>query len=433
MRKWLIVVSLMLVGALFLTACTGGSEEQADGQSENDKEVIEVEMWNLFAAGDAQYMQNIVDKFNESQSEIFVNNVTQENAQYYTKLMTSVSSGKGPDLAISHMHVLPELVSQGLVTELNDLGKDVGIVWEDFNKNILDATIYDGVHYALPIDIHPQIMYINNELVDQAGLLNEDGTIKMDKSPEGYIEFFKTLKERLPEGTLPFASSSAGGNPYWLWWGFYTQLGGENIVSEDSLENPTYNIDLDKAIQAANFLKDLYHDEEIIRLNVSDYYPDFQAGNAATITAGVWATGTWEITEGLDITPMPIPNVFGEKGAWANSHTFVLPYYQDTDPEVQKAAIEFMDFATDNGAMWAQAGHIPAKKAVIESEEFNELPYRNQYAEVANYGNFADRNIYARGIEEILIGHLDTVWSGEVTAEEAFKKIETEVKELIGE
>ncbi|UOQ86812.1 extracellular solute-binding protein [Gracilibacillus salinarum] len=434
MKKWLSGFIGLVLLSLVLMACSGGSESSG-GESDVDipEGATEVVMWNLFAGGDAEYMQNIVDAFNESQSEYFVNNIMQENAEYYTKLLTSIGAGKGPDLAIAHTHVLPELVSQGLVQDLDSIGEEVGVKWDEFNQNILDATIYEDKHYAVPMDTHAQIMYINNKLVAEAGLLNEDGTLKMEKTPEGYVEFYQTLRDTLPEDKIPFAFSSSGSDPYWTWWTFYSQMGGRGILTEDSLENPKYDLDVDNAVKAAFFVNSLYHDNEIIPLNISDFYSEFQSENAATMNTGVWATGTWESTDGLEFTPMPIPTIFGEDAAWGSSHTFVLPYYQKADEAAQKGAVEFMNFAADHGAMWAQAGHIPSKTTVVESEEFQELPYRSEYAEVASYVNFVDRNIYARGLEEIVIRHLDTIWSGEATPEEAFAAMETEVKDLIGE
>ncbi|GAE94735.1 N-acetyl-D-glucosamine ABC transport system [Gracilibacillus boraciitolerans JCM 21714] len=92
-----------------------------------------------------------------------------------------------------------------------------------------------------------------------------------------------------------------------------------------------------------------------------------------------------------------------------------------------------MKFVAENGAMWAQAGHIPAKDTVVESDEFQSMDYRSQYAEVASYVNFLDRNIHTRGVQSIIHRHLDTVWSGDVTPAEVFDEIENEVKDLIGE
>ncbi|ASK62823.1 ABC transporter substrate-binding protein [Virgibacillus phasianinus] len=430
-KKWLTVLLGLVLASFVLAACSDDKTGGKGSDVEIPEGATEVVMWNLFGGGDAEYMQEIVDKFNESQSDIFINNIQQEYEEYYTKLLTSIASGKGPDLAISHIHVLPELVNQGLLQDLDPLAKDVDVSWDEYTPNILEATIYDDKHYAVPIDTHAQIFYYNNKLVKDAGLLKDDGTLKMEETPEGFRNFLTSLKKKLPENKYPMAFSTAGLDTYRLWWTFYTQLGGEHILTDD-LENPEYALDLDKAIKAAEYLKSLYYEDKVIPLNLQDFYSEFQSQNAATISTGVWATGIWETTDDLEFTAMPVPNIFDQKGAWGNSHTFVIPYYEDADPEIQKAALEFMEFATDEGAIWAKAGHVPAKETVVNSEEFKELPYRSDYAQVAEYVNFEDRNIYSRGLRDIVMRNLDMIWTDEVSPEEAFKAIEKEVKDLIG-
>lgn len=431
MRKIFSCIFSVVLVSFLLAACSGSEGGEQTGGTKVPEGRTEIVMWNLFGGGDAEYMQEIVDKFNESQDKYFVNNVYQEYEEYYTKLLTSIASGKGPDLAIAHSYVIAELVAEGLVTPIDDYAGEVGLNWDEFNQNVLEGVLFDNQHYAVPIDTHPEIMFINNDLVREAGLLNEDGTVKMEETPEGFVEFLVTLKENVPEGKMAFAFSNAGEDPYRVWWALYNQLGGKHIVEGD-LENPEYVLDTEKAIQAAEYIYDWYHTHEVIPLNLADFYSDFQTGNAAIMVTGVWATGIWETTDGLDFTPMPFPNLFGEPAAWAASHTFVLPYYSNADEEVQKGAVEFMKFATDNGAMWARAGHIPSKDTVVESEEFKELPYRSDYAKVADYVKFVDKTVHARGIQGIMIRNLDRIWTDEATPEEAFATIEKEITELIG-
>lgn len=431
MKKWSgLIISMVMVASL-LSACFGGSGSSTSGSnnSSGEGEVTEILFWNLFGGGDAEFMQAIVDKFNESQSDIFVKNVQQEFDEYYTKLITSIATGKGPDIAISHMHVLPELVNQGLVTELDNIASDVGVKWDEYNQNILDATIYDGKHYAIPNDTFGEVFYINNKFVDQAGLLNEDGSVKMEQTPEGFVKFLTTINEELPN-TTPMTMGTTGGDPFRLWWSFYHQMGGKGVLTED-LENPEYEIDLEKAIEAANYVRDLFYEHELIPLNVADATSDFQSENAAAFPTGLWTTGIFEGTEGLDFSAMPLPNIYERNATFGNSHTFILPYYQDADNEKQKAAVKFMEFATDNGVMWAKAGHIPSKTHVVESEEFKELPYRSDYAEIADYIYYEDLTIYTRAVREILIRNLDTIWNGDNSVEDAFVNIENEIKELI--
>ncbi|WP_077596897.1 extracellular solute-binding protein [Oceanobacillus kimchii] len=432
-KKNFVVISFILVFAILTTTGCSSVDRLVRGKSADVPEgAIEIKMWNLFAGGDAEFMQTIVDEFNQSQDKYFINNIQQDYDEYYTKLITSLGAGKGPDIAISHSHTLPELVNLGILQPIDHYATEAGVDWTEFNPNILEQTVFDNDHYAIPIDTHPHIMYVNNKALDGAGLINGDGTIKMEETPDGYRDFFGTLKEELPENQFPFAFSTVGMDSYRHWWTFYTQLGGENIVSDD-LNNPKYVLDTEKAIEAAAYMHKFWYEDEVIPLNLADFYTDFQSERAATIATGVWSTGIWEGTEDLEFTAMPIPTIFGEKGAWGGSHTFVLPSYEEIDPDVQLGAVAFMDFATDKGAIWAQAGHIPAKDTVVNSTAFTEMPYREDYAEVANYVNFADRNIYYRGINDIMLRNLDRIWSNEVTPEVAFQQIEKEVKELIGE
>lgn len=427
-KKWFRVLISIVFITFALVACS--NDNAGEGNVDIPEGATEVVMWNLFGGGDADFMQEIVDDFNDSQDEYFVNNIAQEYDEYYTKLLTSVGSGKGPDIAISHSHVLPELVSQGLVVDIDDYAADADLEWDEFNQNILDVTIYDGEHLAVPIDTHPEIMFINNDLVEDAGLLNGDGTPDYEETPEGFVDFLTSIKESLPEDKMAFAFPTAGEDPYRIWWALYNQMGGEHLVTGD-LEDSEYALDLDKAITAAEYVHDLFYTHEVTPINLADYYSDFQSGDAAVMSTGVWATGVWEDTEDLDFMPLNFPNMYEQDAAWANSHTFVLPHYADADEDVQQGAVNFMKFATDAGAIWAEAGHIPAKDTVVESDEFKELPYRGDYAEVADYVKFADRTVHARGIQDIVIRNLDMYWSDEKTVEEVFSTIEKEVTELI--
>ncbi|KAF9105008.1 hypothetical protein BGX30_008996, partial [Mortierella sp. GBA39] len=192
----------------------------------------------------------------------------------------------------------------GVATELDDSAKDANIDWSTFNQNILEASVYDDKHYAVPIDTHPFIMYYNKKLLKDAGLLGEDGKPVLEQSGEGFIKFLTTLKEKLPKGKYPFALSSSNDDPFRFWWALYSQQGGNDVVSDDL---KSADIDKEKAVKAADYIKDLYHKYNFIKLNDPDFYKTFQSGNAAIMMTGVWATGTWEKTKGLEFGAMPIP------------------------------------------------------------------------------------------------------------------------------
>ncbi|WP_426452691.1 extracellular solute-binding protein [Paenibacillus sp. S-38] len=418
-----------------LAGCSGGSSgagESAGGDSKSAEaggQKTELVYWTLFAGGDGEYMDQMIKSFNSSQNDITIKNVKLEWAEYYTKLVTGVSGGKGPDIGISHTSKLPELIKAGVVTELDETAKDVNLDWNQYNENILKSAMVEGKHYAVPIDTHPFIMYYNKKHLAAAGLLGEDGKPKIEPGPDGFVNFLTSMKGKLPQGVTPFAFSNNGDDPYRLWWALYSQLGGKDVISDDG-KSPA--IDMEKAVQAANYVKDLYYTSKVIKSQDPDFYKTFQSGQGAIMMTGVWATGTWETTKDLDFGATAIPSIYGSAKTWGDSHTIILPVTKKEDPKKREAALKFANYVAEKGGqVWAKAGHIPAHKAVFESSEYKALKYRSDYASVANDVVFAKASDKTWPKNDVLKKYLDEIWLNKTPAEAVFKKIEGELKTLL--
>ncbi|MFE5322317.1 ABC transporter substrate-binding protein [Paenibacillus sp. NPDC056579] len=430
MKKGLsLLLSLVLVLGL-LAACTSGGTKAGEGgdkpPASNGK--VELVFWSLFSGGDGDFMQQMIDSFNKDNPNIQVKNVMLEWGEYYTKLITGVSSGNGPDIGVSHTSKLPELIKQGVVTELDAPAKLSNLDWSSFNQNIMNATMLNGKHYAVPIDTHPFIFFYNKALLKQAGLLDDKGKPIMTQSAQGFVDFAVKLKSSLQSNQMAFAFPSKGDDPYRLWWALYTQLGGKDVIADD-LKTPS--IDMAKAVQAANYIKDLYHKQQVIPLNLENFTKSFQAGNAGFFMSGVWNTGTMEQTNGLDFGVMPIPKFFDKQATWGDSHTLILPIQKKEDQAKQKAAITFMNYIADHGQIWAKAGHIPAKSKIVDDPEFKKLPYRSDYVAVADTVSFNKPSAYNWAVKTVVIRNLDTIWNNSVPTEDAFKKMIEEMKTVI--
>jgi multiple sugar transport system substrate-binding protein len=430
---WL-ALTLLLSFSLVLSGCggsggSGGSSEQGSGDSSGDGKVS-LSFWTLFDGGDGENMQALVDEFNKTHPDIAVKNTKLAWGEYYTKLVTAVGNGTGPDIGISHTSRLPDLINQGVVTELDTPGAEAGVDWNSYNQNLLNAVTVDGQHYAVPIDTHPFIMYYNKKLLKDAGLLGEDGKPVFEQSAEGFVTFLKTLKEKLPAKVTPFALSNTNDDPFRLWWALYSQLGGNDVISDDL---KTASIDKEKGIKAADYVQKLFT-EGYIKKNDPDFYKNFQSGTAAIMMTGVWATGTWEATKGLEFGAMPIPKIFDQEATWGDSHTIILPLTQNEDPAKRKAAMIFADWIAENGQIWAKAGHIPSKPSVLEKQEYKDLPYRSDYAEVASIVKFSKqstKNWQIRDNAEFKF--LNEVWTNKMTPAEAMDKMETAIQQILNE
>jgi multiple sugar transport system substrate-binding protein len=386
---------------------------------------VTVEYWNLFGGGDAEFMDEIVAEFNETHEDIEVDVTRLEWEEYYTKLKTATASGNGPDIAISHVTRVKELADEGLIVSLNELGESAGIDWTEYNSNILSGAEIDGEIYAVPLDTHPLVLYYNKEFLAEADLLAEDGTPKMDGT---FMEFLGNLKSG-SSAKYPMTNwtkLTAEGH-YRVWWSLYNQLGGSPVVTEDAL-----TIDKAKAVEAIEYMQELY-DNEYSPLH-SEYMENvnlFRNGEAATLLTGVWITGTLEATEGLDFGVIPMPQIFDNRSAWGDSHTLVLPYARSVDPEKREAALTFAKWATDNGELWAKAGHIPSKETVKDKEAFKNMPYRMDYVSAADYVTFDSAGSYTWSIRTEITTALSRVWNDEITAEEAVDQASNGIERLL--
>lgn len=407
-KRWLLVACCSLI---LLTACNRTELTTSEGR-------IQLNYWVLFGGGDLSYMQDIVTSFNESQDEIYVNIILQDFDDYYTKLVTSVAANRGPDVAVSHAAVLPELVNQGLTVPLNDLSQEVGLDFNDFYENLQEAMQVDGSYHAVPLDSHPFILYVNTELAEEAGLLDDDGQPIIEETPEGFLNFFQEAKEALPDKT-GIAIPTGGLDVYRWWWTIYFQMGGTPIFSDD-LTNPDITLDEEIAVEAADYLLQFFGD--VIPMHMSDPYENFQSGNAFSLMTGVWGTGIWEAAD-LPFTAVPFPQLFNVDAAQGGSHTLIMPIHSETTDERQRAKMEFIQYISDSGLDWAKAGHIPSKPEIVESQEYQDMPYRSDYASISADVVYTDQTIYQMSAETDMTRSLDEIMAGRLTPEEGIQKM----------
>ncbi|MEH7383352.1 ABC transporter substrate-binding protein [Bacillus sp. JJ1533] len=412
MKKFsILLVSLLLMFSLI--ACSSNS-------SGNDDQKMELTFWSLFGGGDGEYMKAIINSFNNEHPEIYVKSVDIEFSEFYPKLMTAVSSGNGPDMAITHTSKLPELVTEGVVTELDDIAKSTNFDWDMLNKNILDATVIDGNHYAIPIDTHPYVMYYNKDILNDLGLLDSEGKPKFESTPEGFLEFGEKLKSDLPDNIHAISMPYKLLYPYRLWWSLYHQLGGNDLIAEDLV---TPSIDMEKAVKAADYMKEFY-DKGIFSRNMepNDAAKAFQSGNAALLFDGVWTVGAFSETKGLNFGVMGVPQIYNEQLTWGDSHTIIMPLQKKEDAKKEEAIMTFAKYVVENGKDWAKAGHIPSKKDIADDPDFKELPHRTEYTDVADMVVFPKASKYNWILQNEVIRQLDTVWNGDAPAEDAINE-----------
>ena len=418
MKKKLKVVVLFLMIFSVLIPKSYGQLEKA----------IQLDYWVPFSGTDARPMQNLVNDFNESEVGIEVNMKLIEWDQYYSDLYTSLRSNYAPDIAIAHTSKLEELSSTKMLTDINAIAKETGMSWDEFSENTLNATIKDGKYLAIPLDTHALIMFYNKTLLKEAGLLDKNGKILMQPGVAGFMSFLKILKRKLPENTYPFVSATDNVYPFWIWYALYSQIegGGAYIVNGKAAFNNS------QARKALNVLIEM-RDQGLWPKEVHDVkgYNMFKFGYAAISFHGVWATWNFEQNSKLRFGATTIPQLFDKPATWGDSHTFIIP--KQKNKERQIAAIKFANWVTSHGSKWAVAGHIPSKKTVLRSKEYQNLKYRPDYVQAARQVNYYPRHAKLWRCNNKMVEIFALMMKGEISSEEAIIKAEQEINKILVE
>lgn len=411
-----------------------GAENEADVNEDgtvNNPEAVKVDenklvFWSLFSGGDGEFMDQIISDYNASGPSKEVQSIMLVWADYYTKLQTAVAAGKGPDIGVSHVSKLPELVDQGVVepidSYLDELGIDLSTM---YTQNSLDSVTFDGEIYAIPLDTHAEILYYNTDFLEKAGVeLNADGQLDIS-SKEEFFAILDKCKAVIGDGESVIALTNNGDDPYRVWWATYFQMGGTPLVNDDGTE---VTLDKDIAIKAAEFVKSLY-DEGYVAEGIDVHQKFFQSGKAAFLMGGTWATGALEKTESLNFGAQAWPKLFDNDSCWADSHTMILPVNPERTEEETKAAVEFLVAASkDGGLTWAESGQIPSNTEVLENQEYQNMPYRSGYKSALETAVMPTKNPHFYSMKAGIIDSLNTLWTGTADAQTAIDSLYGELE-----
>lgn len=405
---------LFILLSLVITSCSQQVVTQTDESSINK---LKITFWSPFSGGDGQFMAELVQQYNnENKDHIKIEQINNNSGDYYTKLSTAIVTEEAPDIAIVHSAKYSQYVPAGFLTDLNELAIEGGVQWDDFNPTILESTVADQKHYGIPLDTHLEVMYYNKMWLKQADLLDDNEKPILKNGEEGFNHFLQMIRAKVPATISPLAEPNVRIDSFWLWYSIYNQMNvdGGRFYSDDgrvaAIDNPS-------ALQSLKYVNSLYTNKLILP-NINDAMQTFAKGNAALLITGVWATGTFEKEVGLNFGVTKLPQIYDHPAVWGDSHTFSLPYHENQDKQKQIAAIKFANWVAAHGASWAKAGHIPAVKKAVESEEFQQLKYRPDYASAADDVKYFPNHPRQGKVNEEIVREFEKMMIGQLTPQE---------------
>ncbi|MEH2929176.1 extracellular solute-binding protein [Candidatus Ventrimonas sp. KK005] len=364
-------VALLLAGvmALSLTACGGGgsngtnttaapaaggdqSQASGGGSSAGAEGKTKITFINGFTGGDGPYMSKIVDGFNASQDQYFIEQL--QDSDHYTKFKSD-----NFDMLIIHADWISTYHAMGLLREVSDLYEKAGLSFENDWHPITQtyAKYEDGV-FAFPLDLYAETFYYNKELTETP--------------PKDYAEMI-ALRDKLDSEnsrTYPIGLPLTG-DEQWAW---MTALGqsGCNWVEGEHIK-----MDTEEVCDAFMKVHDLIYKDHLSAegLGDQDHYNTFvnESTDNSNVKVAMCLSGPWKYVTAKEILGDnlgigTLPQIYGDTPCVpAGGHTFAVSA-DVTDEAKLDGIAAFMKYAYQPDVMlnWADSGQAPIHLATME-------------------------------------------------------------------
>jgi len=229
-----------------------------------------------------------------------------EGSPYQDKLKTELSAGTAPDVFWIPGTDIADFAKAGLILNLADEASASGFNKADFYAGpMADLSVdpatgqeSDSYLWGVPRDVSTFALYLNLDLIDQAGA---DNPIELAESGQWTWDKFAEVSEQITNNVN--GAKGFGANSWWANWGYFVNSGGGSFFNEDktacALNSP-------ESIAGLEFYQGMYNKGLGVPFG-EDAEPPFKAGTVGMFMNGRWATpGAREITAfNWDVAPLP--------------------------------------------------------------------------------------------------------------------------------
>jgi len=378
---------------------------------------VKVTLWSSFTGVNGDAQTAMVDRFNQSQKDVVVENQFQGSYEETgQKLTAALQAKQAPDISILSDVWWFKFYLNKAIIPLDDLLKANNVDKADYVDAFVNEGTRKGQLMWLPFARSTPLFYYNKDAWKDAGL--------PDRGPETYME----LAEWGPKLTKAdgsrygLAHSGAGGYIEWSFqsvvWGWGGQYSDDNFQVKIA-EKP--------AVDAGEWLRKSVVDGWAKSPQNADN--DFRGGIASAMIASTGGLPGHEAA-----AKFPVGTAFLPKGPVAfgcPTGGAGLGILASVPKEKQEAAFKYAAFATspEQTAIWAQAtGYMPVRKSAIEGAAMKDF-----YAKKPNFQTAGKQLAMVRGQDvarvfvpngqQILLKGLDRITVNKEASETVMKDI----------
>jgi len=385
MKKLLLALTIVFVGACFVFAGGQGEDDQASGSEQMDQEVTTIRMssWLGLQEVSKEMFAEIVERFEEENPDINVEMVGVPFEQQQQQMMVAVSGGNAPDI----MHFVPmwltPFVDMGAVAPISDLMTDEQLT--DIPQILVDQLSFDGSLYAVPLQNGAINVLGSKELLNRAGL--------PEQIPETWEDFSAAVEAITDLGDNIFGygarTAKTSNSAFWFFpvmWGHGGQF--ENEAGEIVFDNAG-------TLEALQWYKEIGQTKQTpIGMGIPEVRNLFAQDRVGFIIDGPWMKGVMRTASGIgeevddDYVVGLMPKApDGNRYTIANHHILTVASQSENKEEAMRF-IEFLIWDPEITALHNdRMGAIPLMKSLVEDPRYQDDPFARSFIEAAEIAN----------------------------------------------
>ncbi|MGL4861557.1 MAG: ABC transporter substrate-binding protein, partial [Cetobacterium sp.] len=366
----------VILGSLFLVGC--GKDEKVT----TSNKPIEIEYWHVasesFGGGT---IKELVKNFNEKNSDIKV--IEKFNPDMYKgltqNLQVAIAARKKPaivQMGYSYLNYANDNFDYVTTQEIVEkyFPEDKNYLNNNFLPNILELGQVNGKQVGIPYSISNPIMYINSDLMKEAGI-DIANTPKDWDTVRVYSEIIKEKTGNMGLFVQEYADN-------WAQQALIEGNGGKILIEKDGKTIPTFASE--ESAKAYQYLADMVQDNIALHASNDEGFQTFLNGKLGMVITTIGKRDNFESTANFKIIGEKFP-IFNGKERKLPAGGNMLMVMTD-NPEEQKASWRFMKYLLEEEASekWTKGtGYLPSS---IQNESSNIAKFlnENQLMSVAN-------------------------------------------------
>ncbi|MFQ6849495.1 extracellular solute-binding protein [Streptomyces sp. 35M1] len=361
MRRGITATALVAALALAATAC--GSDDETGSKSSGELSGT-VTWWDTSSVGsEDKVFKKLAEGFEKKHPKVDVKYVNVPFGEAQNKFKNAAQAGDGaPDVIRSEVAWTPDFANLGYLAPLD--GTAALKNQDDFLKQAVASTEYEGKTYAVPQVIDSMGVFYNKKMFKEAGV----------EAPAD-LDDLKAVAKKIKDKTGKTGLYLRGDDPYY----FLSFLYGEGGDMVDA-GSKSVTIDKPEGVKAFKAVKELV-DDGTAKTDASDGWENmmqaFKNGDVAMMINGPWAvadtlTGS-EFTDKDNLGVAPVPAGSAAQGAPQGGHNLAV-YAGSKNLEASYAFVEYMTSVDSQATAAGELNLLPtrtsayAKKEAVDSE-----------------------------------------------------------------